>query len=225
VGTDGSFETSELETLMRSIIAESFADLLATEQIPALDLARSYREMGEKLNAVINERIDDEYGLEVPQVFIVNISLPEEVEKALDTRTKMGVIGDMNRFQQFQMGQAMTDAAQNPAGGGMGDGMGMGMGFAMAHQMANQFAGAGAAGAAPPPPPPQQAAWYVLVDGAQQGPMSQQQLAALIGNGTVQMSDLVWSAGMPQWAPAAQVPQLASSMPPPPPPPPPVPGN
>ena len=226
VGTDGVFETDELETLLRSVIAESFADMLATEQIPALDLAQNYREMGQKLGVVVNERIDDEYGLQVPAIFIVNVSLPEEVEKALDTRTKMGVIGDMNRFQQFQMGQAMTDAAQNPSGGGMGDGMGMGMGFAMAHQMANQFAGAGAPGQAAPPPPPTQAAWYVLVNGAQQGPISQPQLAALIGNGTVSANDLVWTAGMPQWAPAQQVPQLAQSFAaPPPPPPPPAPGT
>ena len=60
-----------------------------------------------------------------------------EVEKALDTRTSMGVIGDLNRFQQFQMGKAMTEAASNPAGGGASDGLGLGLGFAMANQMFN----------------------------------------------------------------------------------------
>ena len=81
------------------------------------------------------ERVDDEYGLDVPQLFIVNVSLPEEVEQAMDARTSMGVIGDMNRFQQFQMGNAMEAAAENPAGGGAAEGMGLGMGFAMANRM------------------------------------------------------------------------------------------
>ena len=152
VGTDGSYQTDELETLMRSLIAESFADMLAEEQIPALDLAANYRELSGKLKALVNERIDDEYGLEVPEIYLVNVSFPEEVEKALDTRTKIGVMGDLNRFQQFQIGQAMTDAAQNPAGGGgLSDGMGMGLGIAMANQMSHHFTNAPAA-AAPPPP-------------------------------------------------------------------------
>ena len=56
--------------------------------------------------------------LDCPQLYVVNISLPEAVEKALDTRTSMGVIGNMDTFQQYQMGQAMTAAAENPAGGG-----------------------------------------------------------------------------------------------------------
>src|SRR5690606_23637210 len=113
------------------------------------------------------ERIDDEYGLEVPQLFIVNVSLPEAVEKALDTRSSMGAIGDMQQFQQYQMGQAMLEAAQNPAGGGAAEGMGLGMGFAMANRMVGAgggMAGGGMTGAAPPPPPAA-VAWHVAVDG------------------------------------------------------------
>src|SRR5438093_1503340 len=75
------------------------------------------------------------YGLDIPQLFIVNVSFPEAVEKALDIRTSMGVVGDMNKFQQYQMGQAMLAAADNPGGGGA-EGLGMGMGFAMAQRMA-----------------------------------------------------------------------------------------
>ncbi len=109
--------------------------------------------MSESLRKYVCERVDDEYGLDVPQLFIVNISFPEDVEKALDTRTKMGVIGDMNKFQHYQMGEAMTVAAANPSGGA-GTGMGLGMGFGMANQMAQNLGRAGAPGAAVPPPPP-----------------------------------------------------------------------
>ena len=134
VGTDGVFETDELETLMRGVIGSTLADVLGSSKIAALDLASNYTEIGEELRKAVCENIDDEYGLEVPQLFVVNVSFPEEVEKALDKRTSMGVIGDIGRYQQFQMAEAMTEAAANP-GGGAGEGMGLGMGFAMANQM------------------------------------------------------------------------------------------
>ena len=111
VGTDDSFEADEMLELMRGIINNAFADVLGSSQLAALDLAANYGELSENLRQAVIERVDDEYGLDIPQLNIVNISLPEEVEKALDTRSSMGVIGDMNRFQQYQMGQAMTAAA------------------------------------------------------------------------------------------------------------------
>lgn len=207
VGTDGVVETDEINELMRSLVSSAFADMLGESKIAALDLAANYREMSEALRKRVNERIDDEYGLEVPQLFIVNISLPEEVEKAIDTRSSMGVIGDIGRYQQFQMGKAMTIAAENP-NGGAGAGIGMGMGFGMANQMAQNFGRSGSeAGAAPPPLP---AAWYVAVNGQQQGPWTAAQLADSAGQGQLTAGTLVWSAGMPAWQPAGQVPQLAT---------------
>jgi membrane protease subunit (stomatin/prohibitin family) len=227
VGTDGVFETDELSTLMRGVINQALPDVLGTSKIAALDLAQNYEEMAAELNRAVNERIDDEYGLEVPQLFIVNISLPEAVEKALDTRTSMGVIGDMNRFQQYQMGQAMTQAASNPAGGGAADGMGLGMGFAMANQMMGGMnrAGVGGAPAAPPPPPPA-AAWHLAIHGQTLGPFGPQELQQHLVNGQLTRETLVWCAGMSGWQPAGSVPQLAHLFgPPAPPPPPPPPGS
>ncbi|MCB1057107.1 MAG: SPFH domain-containing protein [Acidobacteria bacterium] len=232
VGTDGVFEADEVTELLRSMIVSSFADLLGEAKIAALDLAANYGELGEALRKKVQERIDDEYGLELPQLFIVNISLPEEVEKAMDTRTSMGVIGDMGRFQQYQMGQAMLSAAENPAGGGASEGMGLGMGFAMANQMMRsagtagqpgQAAAPGGMGGAAPPPPPLPAAWHVAVNGQTQGPFSPDQLAQGIAAGQVSATTSVWCAGMQNWTPAAQVPQLApmfqtQATPPPPPP-------
>ena len=220
VGTDGQFETDEVTELMRSIIIEAFSDLIGKSEVAALDLAARYREMSESLREMVCERIDDEYGLEVPQLFIVNISLPEAVEKALDTRTSMGVIGDMGRFQQYQMGQAMLSAAENPSGGGAAEGMGLGMGFAMANQM---MRGAGqAAPASGPPPAPGGATWYVAVGGQTVGPLTADQIAQGVAAGQYSPSTYVWTAGMPNWVAAGQVPQLASlfnATPPPPPPP------
>lgn len=218
VGTDATFEADEINEFLRSLISQSLADMLGTGNIAALDLASQYTEMSEQLRATVVEKVDDEYGLDLPQLFIVNISLPEEVEKALDKRTSMSVIGDMQKFQAYQMGEAMTLAAGNPNAGGAADGMGMGMGFAMASQLMNQ--NAGAPGVAPPPPPV--SAWHIAVDGQTQGPFNPQQLAQGVSTGQITAETLVWTAGMAGWQAAGTVPQLASlfgATPPPPPPP------
>ena len=213
VGTDGRFEAEELTELMRSMILEAFADLLGEAKIPALDLAANYGELSGQLREAVEARVLEAYGIEVPQLFIVNVSLPESVEKALDTRTSMEVIGDMATYQQYQMGQAMTAAANNPSGGGAAEGMGLGMGFAMASQMmqgAGTAPGAGGvAGAALPPPVPM-ASWYVAAGGASTGPFTPQQLGAFAAAGQLTAQSLVWSAGMPAWSAAGQVPQLAT---------------
>jgi membrane protease subunit (stomatin/prohibitin family) len=218
VGTDGEFGSDDITELLRSIIATTFADLLAKLQVPALDLAAKYRELGESLRKEVCERIDDEYGLDCPQLYVVNISLPEAVEKALDTRTSMGVIGDMQRYQQYQMGTAMTAAAGNSGGGGAAEGLGLGLGVAMASQMIPGLARP--AGATPPPL--QSEVWHIAVAGQTQGPFSPEQVAGMIAAGQLQGTTMVWSAGMSGWLPAAQVPQLApyfaAATPPPPPP-------
>lgn len=153
VGANSEFSSDELSELMRSIITQAFSDMLGTSKIAALDLAAHYQEMGAELRKLVAERIDDEYGLDIPQLFIVNVSFPEAVEKALDTRTSMGVVGDMNKYQQYQMGNAMMAAADNPGGGGA-EGMGLGMGFAMANRMAQMGAAPVAQPVGAPPPLP-----------------------------------------------------------------------
>lgn len=228
VGTDGVFEANEVGELLRSIIVEAFTDMIGQARIAALDLAANYRSLSEQLRQRVRERIDDEYGLDVPALFIVNVSLPAEVEKALDTRTSMGVIGDMARYQQFQMGSAIMAAAQNP-GSGAGQGLGIGAGFALAQQLVQSQAGLGhpgsGAAAAPPPPPgaPLGPLFHISRDGQTEGPFPLAELGGAISQGRMNASTLVWSPGMAAWLPASQVPALAAycNMPPPPPPPPP----
>lgn len=205
VGTDGSFEADEVTELMRSIITTAFSDMIGSSKVAALDLASRYREMSDELRKLVIERVDDEYGLDVPQLFIVNISLPEEVEKALDTRSSIGVLGDMNTFQQYQFGKAMTSAAENPAGGGAAEGMGLGLGFAMANKMVT-----GTSGSATMAPPPLTAPmWHVAIGNQAQGPVTLQDLSQAAASGRVTPATPVWSPGMQAWTPAGQVPQLA----------------
>lgn len=226
VGTDDVFEADEIHELLRSIISSAFADMIGESELAALDLAANYQELSANLREKVVERVDDEYGLDIPQLFIVNISLPEEVEKAMDTRSSMSVIGDMGQFQQYQMGQAMIAAAENPSGGGAAEGMGLGMGFAMAGKMMQGVGQtAGAPMAAVPPPPPTGGTWHIAVGGQTQGPFTMAQLTEGIARGQVTAASMVWTAGMASWAPAGQVPQLAGQfcVSPPPPPPPPTP--
>jgi hypothetical protein len=139
----------------------------------------------------------------------------------------MGVIGDLARYQQYQMGSAILAAAQNPSSGA-GQGLGLGAGFALAQQMVqNQVAApAHAPGAPAPPPPPGPAGgplFHVSRNGQTEGPFPLAELGAAISAGRLGAATLVWSPGMAAWLPASQVPALAAycNMPPPPPPPPP----
>jgi membrane protease subunit (stomatin/prohibitin family) len=210
VGTDHEFEADEVSELLRSVINMSFADIVASSGVAVLDLATRYTELSEELRAAAAQRIDDEFGLQIPQLYIVNISLPAEVEKALDARSGMGIIGDMSRFQAYQLGQAIPEAAANPAGGIAGAGIGLGMGMAMAGPMMGGMGGmqgAPPAQTAPPPAPPEPA-WHMAEGGQSLGPLSMAQLAQAAGAGRLQPTTLVWTAGMAGWVQAAQIPQL-----------------
>ena len=208
-----------------TIINTAFADVVAKSELSVLDLASNYQALSDELRETVLTRIDDEYGLELPQLYIVNISVPAEVEQALDTRTSMNAIGDMATFQAYQLGQAMPVAAENPAGGLAGAGVGVGMGMAMANQWAQPGqpgpGGPGGGGMLPPPPPPPAAPpWHFVENGQSVGPVSPAQLAQAVTAGRVSRATLVWTAGMPAWSEAGSVPALATlfgSVPPPPP--------
>jgi membrane protease subunit (stomatin/prohibitin family) len=218
VGADSEFHAEEIHELLRSIINTAFADVVAKSEIAVLDLASNYQQLSEQLREMVLQRIDDEYGLEIPQLYIVNISVPAEVEQALDTRTSMNAIGDMAAFQAYQLGQAMPEAAANPAGGLAGAGVGLGMGMAMAGPMFSGHASGGPAPQSPPPPPP--ASWHVAENGQTLGPFTTEALAQAAAQGRFRPDTLVWTAGMAGWTPASQLPQLAGVFQPAPPPPP-----
>ncbi len=205
VGASESFEADEIHELVRSIIHSAFADMLGKSQIAALDLASNYHKLSEQLRLEVVTRVAKEYGLDVPQLFIVNISLPEAVEKALDSRTSMSVIGDMNQWQQYQVGHAMTTPGA-AAGEWAGAGMGMGVGMAMAQRATSVVP------AVPPPPPMihSAAVWHVLINGSPQGPLSVDQLHAHVSSKALTPSTFVWTPGMPNWTHAGRVPALGS---------------
>lgn len=138
-GTNATFQTEDIDGQLKRSIVTEFSDALGEMKIPALDLAAQYKELGEAIRAKINEDFGS-YGLEVTKFYVENISLPPEVEEAMDKRASMGALGDAQRYMQFQAADALRDAAQNE-GGGAGLGAGLGAGFAVGNQMANVFGG------------------------------------------------------------------------------------
>jgi len=138
-GTNAHFQTEDIDGQLKRAIVTEFSDALGEMKIPALDLAAQYKELGEAIRAKINEDFSG-YGLEVTKFYVENISLPPEVEAAMDKRASMGALGDAQKYMQFQAADALRDAAQNE-GGGAGLGAGLGAGFAVGNQMANVFGG------------------------------------------------------------------------------------
>ena len=121
-GTSELFTTEGVEGQVKRLIVSSLSDMLAQSKIPALDLAANYDELSQYMLNAISPKIAP-LGLKLDSFVIENISLPEEVEKAMDRRTSMGVVGDMNRYAQFQSAEAIREAANNPSGGaGLGAG-------------------------------------------------------------------------------------------------------
>jgi membrane protease subunit (stomatin/prohibitin family) len=223
VGTDPQFRTEEVQEYLRQMIISKLGPALATSGVSVLDMAMHQSEIGNRIAGIISEDLAN-VGLTVPTFFIENISMPPEVEAALDKRTQLGILGgNLGQYTQLQAANAMEDAAKNP-GGGAGAGIGLGMGMAVGQQMANQMnpanqqAAAPAAPAAGPPPLPQPAAWFIAVAGQQQGPLDAAGLDGAARSGTLTGATLVWKAGMAAWTPAGQVPELTAvlgSVPPP----------
>jgi len=138
-GTDNHFRLDEFNDAMRSRLVSVFTDALATAKIPALDVASRYGELGEALLPLINPAIGAKYGLEMTTFIVENVSVPPEVEQAIDKRSSMAAVGNLNDYVKFQMAQGM---GQPGAGGGLGGaGAELAMGMAMAQQMMNQPGG------------------------------------------------------------------------------------
>ena len=205
VGTDDKFHTDEVSEQLRNILISKFTNLLGSANIPVLDLAGNYDQLGKLLTEKIGPDFD-EYGLNLTKILVENISLPPEVEAAIDKRTSMGVVGDLGRYTQFQAAESIPAAAGNP-GGTMGAAVGIGMGAAIGQQVA------GAMQAPPqgaPPPLPGGKSFFVAVNGQQQGPFDLGALSQRQQQGQLTRETLVWAQGMANWVPAGQVSDLAA---------------
>ena len=136
-GTASKYSVVGLTDYTRSIVVSAFTDYLAEQKTPVLDIPTLYNEIGEGASLKVNEKVS-KLGIQITELIIENISLPAEVEKAIDTRASMGAIGNMGTFTQYKAASALEDAAKNPGGmasAGVGIGAGLGFGSMMGHAM------------------------------------------------------------------------------------------
>jgi excisionase family DNA binding protein len=159
-GTDQNFRLDEFADTMRSRIVSIFTDALATAQVPALDVASRYSEMGDALLPIINPSVREKYGLEITTFILENVSVPPEVEKAIDARSGMSVVGNLNDYVKFQMGQGMGAGGEGAAAAAVP--AQMAMGFGMAQEMMRGMSGQQQAGAPQAAPAPAAATLDVL---------------------------------------------------------------
>lgn len=200
VGTDGHFTTDEIEAQLTNLITSKFASVMGTDQTAVLDLAANY----ENLGAYITEHISPyfkEYGLELTKMLVENISLPDEVEKAIDARSSREITGNLDENIKYQSGQALGNS------GSAADMVGMGAGMAMGNQMANSIHTNHPA--TPPPIPNQIPQYFLAIDGKSEGPFSLEEVEKELLSGKINNDTLIWTQGMKGWAEASTV--LSSS--------------
>lgn len=137
-GTQSSYKSSQISGQLKAKIVSMLSDILAESQIPALDFSVHYNELS--LEGL--RKLKDTFyslGFELNNFVIENISLPEEVEAAMDKRTSMGVLGNLNQYAQYQAAEAMRDAANNPGNSTASTGVGLGAGVAMGQMFTKSF--------------------------------------------------------------------------------------
>ena len=206
VGTDSRFTIDDIGNQLRDMLTARFADALGEAKIPALDLAANQDEIGKVLIGRVNADFKP-MGIEVASLVVENISLPPEVEAAMDKRTSMGVIGNLDQYIKFQSAEAITKAAENP-GGIAGVGAGFGVGINMANQMGAAMQPASQPVNQAPPPLPGLVQFHVAIANQQQGPFDLSALQQKVSAGLITGQSLVWKPGMPAWSPAEQVAEL-----------------
>lgn len=149
-GTDHHFRLDEFADTMRSRLVSVFSDALASSRIPVLDVASRYSELGEALLPIINPVLAERYGLELASFIIENVSLPPEVEQAIDKRSSMAAVGNLNDYVKFQMAQGLEKGG---GGGPASTAAELAMGFGLAQQMMQQPGGVLSPQATPPAAP------------------------------------------------------------------------
>jgi membrane protease subunit (stomatin/prohibitin family) len=221
VGANSSYTIGEISDQIRDMVVARFAELLGEKPIPVLQLAANYRELGdlatEKLAAELAR-----FGVELTQLVVESIALPDEVAATLDQKTRLGLLGgDLGSYAQLQAADAIRDSARNTGAGGAGAAIGVGLG--MAQQLAGAAGQAMKANApaatstnttsqspppiAPPPLPNALAIW-LGVRGAPTGPLDLVALRQHFRDGTLTHDTLAWRVGMAEWKPASTMPEL-----------------
>jgi membrane protease subunit (stomatin/prohibitin family) len=218
VGTDGHFTTEGIQENLRGKLGTRIKEVMPELGLSIVDLEAKVIEMGSRLQQKLAADFET-YGLELVEVQVQDVGLPEEVEKAIDKRGAMAAIGNLQAYTQYETAGAIRDAANNP-GGVAGAGVGIGAGVAMGAQMVNAMGmggtgmanagGAASQGASVPPPVPGAVGFHIALNGQQTGPFDLSALQGQADAGKLMRDSLVWKTGMAQWVKAGDVPELSA---------------
>ena len=213
VGSSSSYTIGQISDQLRDLIVARMSEVLGEKSIPLLELAANYSALGALGIAKLAPELA-KLGVQLTQLVVENIALPDEVAATLDQRTRIELIGDVGAYAQLQAADALRDAARNPGAGGAGAAVGVGIG--LAQQLSNTAASAlRAPTASPPTPPPlpQPKGFYLAVSGKQEGPFDLAALALRVRDGTLAGDTLAWREGLVGWVAALHVPELAALLP------------
>src|SRR5260370_5929095 len=133
-GTRDMYRMADLEGQLRNTIIAKMTDAFAARQVPFLDMAANQGALADKISGQVKPALA-EYGLTLDTFVVENLSLPDELQKVLDQRISMNVLGDMGKSTQYQVAQAIPIAAGNEGGGAVGMGAGLGAGVAIGQAM------------------------------------------------------------------------------------------
>lgn len=218
VGNMGLFTTDDINGTLKRKLASAFVDAVAEAEIPFLKLARQYNELGEALVESMSASFQEKYGVAITEFIVERISLPPEVQQMMNKVTSMNMVGDMNRFTQFQAANAVEASANNPGGGnsfmdaGVGLAMGQMMGNVVGQNMNQQQ------GQSNPPPAPAPVTFHYN-GAAGEGQFSARDIAQKIAanpNGTHNVWANGW-ANWKSWKEVSEISGLVQSVPAPPP--------
>jgi membrane protease subunit (stomatin/prohibitin family) len=203
VGTNATFHVDQTTEQLRDLVVAKVSVVLAGGSVSIYELSSKYGEIGTRVQEQVAPQFQ-QYGLQIAQLVIENVSLPPEVEATLDQKTRMNMLGDLDRYTRLQSADAIRDAARNP-NGAAGAGMAIGVGAVVGQQVASASARSGSE-----PPPLPAVTWYYAVGNERRGPVDE---AGLRSSGALTGATLVWKAGMASWAAASTIPELASLLP------------
>lgn len=148
--TQGTYTVDELEPHLRNVMIGKVSDVFAQSNVPFLDMASNIDQFSQSMRAKVSEMFQG-FGLTLTSFQVQALSLPEELQKVLDERIAMNMVGNKQEYMQYQVAKSMPIAAANEGGGGAGLGAGLGAGMAMGKAMVDAMtpSGPGAAPAAP----------------------------------------------------------------------------
>ena len=194
-GTDGHFTTEEIEERLASLIVTKLAVALGEDKRSILDLAASYDTFANFIKEKVQKDFED-YGLRLEQVLVENISLPQEVEKAIDKRSSRAATGNLDEHLKYQTAESLTKEGSSAS-----EMASIGAGIAMANEISKSFGNSNASSSsgATPPPPPSAKPYYIVKDGKANGPHKLSDIQKMIEYGQLNENSFIWQEGMDGW--------------------------